>query len=536
MPRFSVVIPTLRRADTLEHALATVLAQPEADVQVVIQNNGGDPATRELVEGIADSRVEHFTTPEVVPMSENWERGLANARGDLVTFIGDDDGLLPDACRIAGAVFDEGDTEILSWEPFLYFWPSYWDERRRNRLQARVSSEFRVRALSSAPLLQRFYAFHLHYSKLPMLYNSFVSRSLLERVLARYGRYFVGALPDVTSGIVNAAFSDTFLKSERPLTVAGQSGHSTGQRLWRSATWGSPDDFVREVPELAGHSSSPAPSLEETIGAEMALLEDKVRERVPVTLNLPGLVRAMAAGINESPSRYDETKKVIVSSMARLGIPEDEIYIPPRLHHPPAPEPGTHELGPHEALHVLEGDRIGLRSIADAVRVASQFVPLAESLVTSTEIPYPDGIPVVSADPLSFARSSDGSLALMSGWAEPEEWGAWSVERECLLRLRVAPPSMSRKVRLGLGFRTVTLTDSRRRLVECAIGEKVVRRWKLSSRGERGELEIDVPSSVLHSPVDLRFFNLNARSPKDMGIGEDLRPLGIGVEQIRLVG
>ena len=252
MPRFSVVIPTLRRADTLEHALATVLAQTEPDVQIVIQNNGDDPATRELVERIADPRVHHFSTDETIPMAENWERALANAEGDLITFVGDDDGLLPDACSIAGAVFDDADTEILSWEPFVYFWPSYWTESRRNRLQARVSADFRVAAVASAPLLQRFFDFQAHYSKLPMIYNSFVSRSLLERVRERHGRYFIGSLPDLSSGVVNAAFCETFLKSERPLSVAGLSGHSTGHRLWRAETWASPDDFERDFPDLAG--------------------------------------------------------------------------------------------------------------------------------------------------------------------------------------------------------------------------------------------------------------------------------------------
>ena len=49
VPRYSVVIPTLARADTLEHALATVLTQTLDDFEVVVQNNGDDAATLELV-------------------------------------------------------------------------------------------------------------------------------------------------------------------------------------------------------------------------------------------------------------------------------------------------------------------------------------------------------------------------------------------------------------------------------------------------------------------------------------------------------
>jgi glycosyltransferase involved in cell wall biosynthesis len=43
MPRFSIVIPTLRRADTLRHSLATVVAQTYEDFEVIVQNNGEDP-------------------------------------------------------------------------------------------------------------------------------------------------------------------------------------------------------------------------------------------------------------------------------------------------------------------------------------------------------------------------------------------------------------------------------------------------------------------------------------------------------------
>ena len=84
-------------------------------------------------------------------MVENWERGLANSSGDIVMFVGDDDGLLADACEVAAAVLEDDDAEILSWAPFLYLWPGYWDLPRRNVLQATVSYEFVVRASRRAP-------------------------------------------------------------------------------------------------------------------------------------------------------------------------------------------------------------------------------------------------------------------------------------------------------------------------------------------------------------------------------------------------
>src|SRR6266446_5939367 len=152
MTRFSVAVPTLRRVDTLEHTLATLISQDYDDLEIVGQNNGNDPATRELVESTCDLRVRHFGTDDVLSMTENWERAAENCSGAYVTVIGDDDGLLPDACAIAGAVLENDPSEILSWEPLVYFWPEFFDDARRNRLQAPISFDFVVRRQPSRPL------------------------------------------------------------------------------------------------------------------------------------------------------------------------------------------------------------------------------------------------------------------------------------------------------------------------------------------------------------------------------------------------
>ena len=53
MPRFSIVIPTRQRADTLKFAIETALAQTHPDFEVVVQNNGNDQATNDVVASFA---------------------------------------------------------------------------------------------------------------------------------------------------------------------------------------------------------------------------------------------------------------------------------------------------------------------------------------------------------------------------------------------------------------------------------------------------------------------------------------------------
>ena len=140
-----------------------MLGQTVDDFEVVVQNNGDDAETRELVEWLGDQRVKLFHTDAVVSMIENWERGLSQCTGELITVIGDDDAL-------AGRVRSGGlrvrshrrGSRLVGTIPLSV--ASYWHERRRNRLHADVTFDFVLRDRSSRAWLERFYAFQTDYS------------------------------------------------------------------------------------------------------------------------------------------------------------------------------------------------------------------------------------------------------------------------------------------------------------------------------------------------------------------------------------
>ncbi len=79
-PRFSVVIPTRERADTLRFALRTCLDQAFDDYEVIVSDNFSSPATRGVVDEAAAPKVRYVRTPEPVAMSTNWEFAVAHAR------------------------------------------------------------------------------------------------------------------------------------------------------------------------------------------------------------------------------------------------------------------------------------------------------------------------------------------------------------------------------------------------------------------------------------------------------------------------
>ncbi|WP_234682256.1 glycosyltransferase family 2 protein [Bradyrhizobium monzae] len=379
MPLLSVVVPTLNRPDTLRHALATLAQQSRlANCEFIVQNNGGNPEIAELVAGFDDTRFKHFASDAVLTMTDNWEAALDHASGEYVTFIGDDDGLMPYACATAEKILGDGRIDLLSWDAYSYYWPDFYHPAFRNRLLAEIDFTSTAKRVASRGELERVYGFQAHYARLPMIYNSFVHRRVIERMRAIGGRYFIGLSPDVASGIVNAALTDSFVRLSRPLGMAGFSGHSTGHLLFFETTdvlesSRGVRDFgpVDSDPQLPGLNALQLFIAQDMLDLKRLLLAGDSEMRV----DFKALAQALASDVNNRPPLYDWTVQTI-GELARLhGFDAADIIIPARLADRPPPLVGVRATGPNRVLYELDGSALGLSSIADAVRVIAQFVP-----------------------------------------------------------------------------------------------------------------------------------------------------------------
>jgi hypothetical protein len=99
----------------------------------------------------------------------------------------------------------------------------------------------------------------------------------------------------------------------------------------------------------------------------------------------------MAASINESPARYEETKELIRGLMEEYEIPEAELEVPAPESLPPVPPDGAHLIGPSDVFFVLDGNRFGLDTITDAVGLSAQLV-LAAGAIVKEEPPPQRGL------------------------------------------------------------------------------------------------------------------------------------------------
>lgn len=225
-PRFSVVIPTRDRAETLRYALRTCLEQDFDDYEVVVCDNQGGPATREVAEEAGSPRVRYLRSPELLAMSTNWELAVGQARGEYVLVIGDDDGLLPYSLTEIDRLLRLHPTRALRWTPVFYTWPTIALPGQGDYLRVPLGRE--VRSVEGRPAVAAAIAFEACYSTLPMMYNAAVHRDLLAELRDRAGRVFPNHYPDVYTGFALGYLAGTFVSTDAPMSVAGTSGGSFG--------------------------------------------------------------------------------------------------------------------------------------------------------------------------------------------------------------------------------------------------------------------------------------------------------------------
>lgn len=144
----SVVIPLFNKEATVARALRSVLAQTFQDFEIVVVNDGSTDNGAQRVGG--DSRIRLVNQPNAgVAAARN--RGVAEARGEVVAFLDADDEWLPEFLETVCALMREHpQSEMFAT---LYFKVGPDGQRRPARLSdTDLSDYFRVASASEPPV------------------------------------------------------------------------------------------------------------------------------------------------------------------------------------------------------------------------------------------------------------------------------------------------------------------------------------------------------------------------------------------------
>jgi len=108
MPLVSVIMNVRNGAPTLSEAINSVLAQMLADWELIVWDDRSTDASADIVAGYRDARIRYFLSPEHTTLGQARRNAIAQANGDWVAFLDQDDVWLPGKLRKQMALAEEG--------------------------------------------------------------------------------------------------------------------------------------------------------------------------------------------------------------------------------------------------------------------------------------------------------------------------------------------------------------------------------------------------------------------------------------------
>ena len=371
IPQFSVCIPAYRNPATLEACLRTVLDQPGDDYEIVVSDDQGPPGIRALVERLAQpDRIRYLRTPQRLGLRGNFEHCVTHSRGRYVTILGDDDGLCRNALDVARTLLASAQPDVFFWFPHIYWWPDALLPHKRWMVYVRAYAQ-KARLVNAREYVDRFYDDPRNlwlFERLPSIYNGFVCRDLLERIRQRIGGYFYDEVADVSSGIVNGIMATSAALVERPLSIRGLSGSSSGV-AFRSKEAGRPlsDDFLRGM-----HTPLCAAELGESTALAVHLASVRLRAARQFTdladkpIRVADVVHGILGELNEDPARYDDLVADAQRLVNRYELSGSEFVVPPRLSGEHAKRVGVEVQDDGSVFLAFDGEPLGIGDVQQA--------------------------------------------------------------------------------------------------------------------------------------------------------------------------
>lgn len=371
IPQFSVCIPAYRNPATLEACLRTVLDQPGDDYEIVVSDDQGPPGIRALVERLAQpDRIRYLRTPQRLGLRGNFEHCVTHSRGRYVTILGDDDGLCRNALDVARTLLVSAQPDVFFWFPHIYWWPDALLPHKRWMVYVRAYAQ-KARLVNAREYVDRFYDDPRNlwlFERLPSIYNGFVCRDLLERIRHRIGGYFYDEVADVSSGIVNGIMATSAALVERPLSIRGLSGSSSGV-AFRSKEAGRPlsDDFLRGM-----HTPLCAAELGESTALAVHLASVRLRatrqfaELADKPIRVADVVHGILGELNEDPARYDDLVADAQRLVNRYGLSGSEFVVPPRCSGEHAKRVGVEVQNDGSVFLAFDGEALGIGDVHQA--------------------------------------------------------------------------------------------------------------------------------------------------------------------------
>jgi|694.fasta_scaffold08934_3 glycosyltransferase involved in cell wall biosynthesis len=223
----SILIPTRNRAHYVHYAIQSTLNIPSPDVEIIVSENHGSDDGWQVANSFSDPRLKVVRPDKPLPMHQNWEFLLSKARGRWITFIGDDDAVMPHCADYLSYLDSQyPEAEAIVSPRAYYFWGQAYNPDDKPKC---VFSLAHFEAWQdSKNALRLCLDDQKEYIYLPQIYSGgFQRRSLVQRVIRlQGGHYFRSVTPDAYSAVVATLHTYRYLEVGMPMTWIGTSPSS----------------------------------------------------------------------------------------------------------------------------------------------------------------------------------------------------------------------------------------------------------------------------------------------------------------------
>lgn len=376
MEKYTVIIPTRDRAETLEATLRTCLRQTYKNFEIIVSDNCSTDNTREIVDCLDDPRIRYVNPGRRLSMSGNFEFALGHVTDGFVMFIGSDDGIMPDAIEYVDSIVRQYEVDAVSCRQASYVWPDFPDRNIagqltfggwRNDVEVRNSKEWINKTLN----------FQVHYCfDLPNLYCGFVHKRIIDKSY-KDGKYFHSITPDAYSAFATAIFINKYAYSHKSFSIAGASSKSNGaSALNPSGNGEEANKFYSENDIEFCEGFVNCPSYEVLVAEAFAKLAQAFPEHCsPYKINYSAMIKCALKNAN---SKTEEDVRNAVGIMGKNFAVEmeGEVCLAGRLR---GKGPGDlfrafiSMLAPSRVVAILRSGELGINNIDDAALAAHLF-------------------------------------------------------------------------------------------------------------------------------------------------------------------
>ena len=203
----SIVIPTKNRYATLFPLVESLkkICLGNQELELVVHDNSEDNNDAIVFfESINCPNIKYVHSAEWLSVGDNSDKAILLSSGEFVSFIGDDDAIVPEIIDIARWM-KKYNIDSCGCNYSLYRWPTAlikgnnsFEYKASNEVYREIDCKKKVKNIMKNGIQSK--------KDLPGVYHGLVKRAILDKIFEKTGTFFPGPSPDMANAFALSMF------------------------------------------------------------------------------------------------------------------------------------------------------------------------------------------------------------------------------------------------------------------------------------------------------------------------------------------